>query len=105
MKTLRGVLGLAMLVALGAVGIGLLLTVLVVLDGFVIYKLWGWFAVPLFGLPALTVAAAAGLSTLVGAFQIVQSKPKETEEHAWVAAFIRPPFYLLIGYVIQRWFL
>lgn len=31
--------------------------------------LWGWFAVPLFGLPALTYAHAIGIRAIVASFQ------------------------------------
>jgi hypothetical protein len=33
--------------------------------GFVLTILWGWFAVPVFGLPALSIAAAIGLTVLL----------------------------------------
>jgi hypothetical protein len=33
--------------------------------GFVLTVLWGWFAVPVFGLPALGIAPALGLTVLL----------------------------------------
>jgi hypothetical protein len=48
---------------IGAVGLFL---AAVLARGFVLTVLWGWFAVPVFGLPALGIAPALGLTVLLG---------------------------------------
>lgn len=39
---------------------------LVALEGFVLSRLWAWFAAPTFGLPVLSVVQAAGLALVIG---------------------------------------
>lgn len=46
----------------GAVGLFL---AAILVRGFVLTVLWGWFAVPVFGLPALGIAPALGLTVLL----------------------------------------
>ena len=56
----------AVITALFAVPLALgLFVAAVVARGLVLTVLWGWFAVPVFGLPALGVASAIGLSVLL----------------------------------------
>ena len=50
----------------GAVGIFALLVISSLLRGFVLVKIWGWFIVPLFHLPVLTLLPAIGLALVVG---------------------------------------
>lgn len=92
------VLGVPMAVAFTAA--------LCLIEGFTIYKLWAWFAVPLLHAPSLGIAGAIGLSTLASAFQHPPTRVKKeySDTSAWWA-FIRYPFFLLIGYAVQRWFL
>ncbi len=52
--------------------------VLSVWEGFVLTKLWGWFLVPHFGMAALPITIAIGIS-LIAAFLTHQSKPKSNE--------------------------
>ena len=40
-----------------------------ILSGWAIAKLWGWFVVPTFHIPALTIPVAIGVSILIGYFQ------------------------------------
>lgn len=77
------------------------------LEGYAIFKLWGWFAVPLLHAPSIGIAAAIGLSTLAGAFQnppaMVKSEYRDNAAAYW--PWLRYPFFLAIGYVIQRWWM
>ncbi len=56
--------------------------------GWAVAKLWGWFVVPVFGLPALSYAAAYGLALLVTLLtyqiQLTKDDPKYT------GPFMRP---------------
>ena len=79
------------------------------LDGWVLQKLWGWFIVPVFGLPALSLAAAIGIGMTASYItHHSQVRPKETQEgKAAVASmlwelFFRPLVALGLGWVIQR---
>ncbi len=78
------------------------------LDGWVLSILWGWFAVPVFHAPILSVVPAMGISTTVGF--LTYHKPAEDSksksstyrliEGTMYAAFV-PLFALLTGYVIH----
>ncbi len=48
-----------------AVGVVGLFLAAILARGFVLTVLWGWFAVPVFGLPALGIAPALGLTVLL----------------------------------------
>lgn len=76
--------------------------------GLALSVLWGWFAVPLFGLPALTIWQAYGLVLLVRTVQSwSQSKKDEKQSEIWAKVFIAPPFicglFLLVGWFVKAW--
>jgi hypothetical protein len=72
------------------------------LYGWVLTKLWFWFAVPL-GFPQLTLMQAIGVILLVafltGQPATNRKKDKEEQMKDLTAALIRPFMYLAIGYV------
>jgi hypothetical protein len=70
---------------------------------FVITKLWEWFIIPTFAsAPDLTLAAAWGISMLVGFLTYQASKTKEGIEF-WGALVILPLSTLLVGWIVQFW--
>ena len=87
-------------------GLSILVTAgLALWDGFVLMKLWAWFIVPLFHLPALTIAAAIGLG-LIASFLTHQMRP-DNEENPLAAmanifgyGFVNAGMCLLIGWVV-----
>lgn len=59
--------------------------------------LWGWFVVPIFNVPQLTIWQAWGLSLTMGVF-----RPKTAKsETNWQAVLILPPMALAVGYIIR----
>lgn len=79
-------------------------------NGLAVLVLWAWFVVPVFGLPALSIAQAYGLALLVGLRTHRGAKAdKETDGFAMVLgrAFLGAPFIaglvLLVGYVVKIW--
>jgi hypothetical protein len=79
-----------------------LLALAATFNGWVLSILWGWFFVPILGLPALGVAQAIGISTVVGYLTHQHRKTPEGEEaeaFAYIAA--QPLFALLIGYIVK----
>jgi hypothetical protein len=70
--------------------------------GFVLSILWGWFMVPIFNVPTLSIAPAIGLSLIVGFLTV--SLPNENSENSFSYAIIYSlgfsAFSLLIGYVV-----
>jgi len=75
---------------------------LAILNGWILTILWGWFVVPIFHLPPLTIAPAMGLSLLVS----YMTKEYVNSESTWKnvsITFTRPFMVLLIGYIIKSY--
>ena len=56
----------------------LVLAIITFLDGLTISILWGWFIVPIFFLPALSLFQAAGIGLLIN-FTTAQKPPRDKE--------------------------
>lgn len=79
--------------------IAALAAVVAIYEGYVIWVLWGWFAIPL-GLPAITLAHAIGIDILISMFQPVRIQREDPPIGKYViAAIVRPMLALAIGYV------
>lgn len=84
-----------------------------VLNGYTLSTLWGWFVVPTFGAPGLSVGVASGLVLLVAFLtyqrlaQVVEEKQQKShwektfENLAWLV--LRPLVTLAMGAVIKHW--
>lgn len=95
------VVGLLTVVALAAL-IGVVGIYSVLSYGYVISVLWGWFVVPVFGLPAIGLVQAYGLA-LVGALAF-STVPKGDDDGAyWATILLRPWIVLVIGWVLTFW--
>lgn len=78
----------------------------VIWDGYVLSVLWGWFAVPAFGLPALSVPMAIGVSLVVAAMTNHRTgKEAKDDEAGFVAiltfALLKPTVALLLGWIVK----
>lgn len=102
---LKGILG--GLIAAPVVAVFyLLLLPMVLLEGWVLTKLWVWFVVPLFGLPALGVWSAAGIALVVGLLTHQDpdcESPKRDfdQSTARFIAMLYKPLAWLFGWVIK----
>jgi len=82
----------------------------IVLNGYALSVLWGWFMVPTFNLPKLTVAPAIGIAMVVGYLtQPDLGKLQEKEMDAGtkivygvIYTFSKPAFALLFGWIILQ---
>jgi len=90
-----------LLMALGLVGV---IAVLAVLNGWVVSVLWGWFIVPLFSLPTLSIVQAIGLGMVVSYMtQPINFDQEEGElTKKILTIFLRPPFVVGIGYIVLQ---
>ncbi len=91
---------------LAIVGImAVMIAILSIWRGFVLVKLWTWFVVPTFGLPALTMAPAIGFSLLVGflvyQYSAADSAAETNNKNVAFVGVIYPLIVLVIGYVVH----
>lgn len=93
----------ALLMLIGAVAFAI--SASVVLNGYVLSVLWGWFIVPVFGLPALTIPVAIGIA-LVISFLTHQLNLNDGDETGWkqlAFSFLHPLLTLLAGWIVKQW--
>jgi NADH:ubiquinone oxidoreductase subunit 6 (subunit J) len=91
-------------------GLPLILTASAIWSGYVLTHLWVWFVVPLFGLPALSLAGAIGV-TLVVSFMTFQYQRNNKDDMTpgrrfgevigWIT--LRPLLALTVGWVVKQW--
>lgn len=77
----------------------------VIIAAVVIATLWGWLAVPIFGLRALNYWQAIGIGLLIAVFQPLsgQSKSKDDKENnnSYIETVVALLVALLLGYLIK----
>ncbi len=89
---------------------GALIVIAVLLNGFAISVLWGWFLVPPFGLPELSTLQAIGIASIViylthqygSMFLLLEEyKGDQVFPFSLVITFFRPLFFISFGYIIH----
>lgn len=73
--------------------------------GYVLSIIWGWFMVPTFGLPLLSVTAAMGVALVIGYLTHAYKEP-DSETHPWKRmfyVFMRPLVVLVFGWIVKQW--
>lgn len=80
-----------------------LLVPLMLWDGLVLSKLWGWFMVSQFSLPAIGVAQSIGMAAVVWQASGRQRSPKNDDPMlpriCW--GFVSGGWLLLVGYIVK----
>lgn len=84
------------LLGCATVGVLLLCILAVLVRGLCLSILWGWLIAPVFGVPALGVASAIGLTVFLN-FLLNHKK----EEQTVADVFVAPLFALGVGWVIH----
>ena len=83
--------------------LGVAWVIAILVEGFVLKTLWGWFVTRVFGIEPISIAAAIGLALIVGFFQPRQARKFDKEELARRLA--RGVGYaiitLAVGWVVQ----
>ncbi|MDP1688621.1 MAG: hypothetical protein Q8L47_00620 [bacterium] len=71
-------------------------------NGLALKLLWGWFMVPIFGLPLISLAEAIGICLIVG-FLTSQYIPKKDEENneALIHSIASPVTAIVFGWIIH----
>lgn len=69
--------------------------------------LWGWFVVPVFGLPPITVMQAWGITLALSMLRpkINMSKSESDFPSGLLAVVIAPPLSVGFGYAIKFWWM
>ena len=98
-----------MLILLATFGFLALMAGSAALNGWVLSVLWRWFVMPTFGVAAISIPAAIGLSMVIHyiTYQPVHD-PRDTREkliEALVFLFFKPAIALSFGYVVHRFFM
>lgn len=72
--------------------------------GYVLHLLWAWFIVPAFGLPAVSIPVAIGLSLVVGFMTKSYTHDPEGEAwwKKWARMYMRPAVALLVGWIVTK---
>ena len=100
---MAGILG-ALLLVIGSVGLfSLILSFSVLVNGWALWLLWGWFMVPLLSLPSLTYFQSVGVGLVVSyaTYTYVPSK-EEDKENFFLVVIVRPLVAVLLGFVIKQ---
>ena len=82
----------------------------VMLNGLVLQRLWGWFMVGTFGLPALTIPQALGMWLVFGFIMQNEASSSNTEDKTaaeveirmWTVVIGRPLIALVFGWVVLQ---
>ena len=86
------------------VGIIVAFVVGVIFGGYTLSVLWTWFVVSAFGVAAISVPQAMGLS-LTARF-LITTHPRTKKEEPWeplFRAFAGPALVLLVGWILKHW--
>lgn len=90
----------------------ILITVSMLIGGFVMMKLYGWILVPIYGINPITVGQAIGLATFIGYTQLgitMNMKSDIDEDKSFIVIFITKlitnifmyGLILLIGWIVS----
>lgn len=97
------------LACFGLLAFGAVNTVIgAIIDGYVLVKLWSWFAVPVFGVPQISLAPAIGIGILVSFLthqNIPSQKDREISEVIGAAlgeTILYPAVVLFVGWVVSQ---
>lgn len=89
--------------------IGVVVGISSILNGWVLSILWGWFIVPTFGAPDISVVQAIGLALVVRFLTASRSieesddsiSKEEKVQKALVVAVVVPLFALFVGWIVH----
>ncbi len=93
----------------GVMGIGLAAVFSSIFNGYVLSVLWGWFMVPTFGVPELSIPAAIGIALVVSylTHQMIDCEKEEKRTFgaevtkSIIIAIVKPLFALFIGWIVN----
>lgn len=77
-----------------------------VANGWALSILWGWFIVPIFGLPELSIPAAIGIAMIVNYMTYQEpghadDRTSDDKVKAFIVLCLRPLFAVFIGFIVK----
>ena len=79
-----------------------------VFNGYVLSVTWGWFVVPTFGVPKLSIVAAIGLAMVINyiTYQEIDCDPRSETNSAKITrgvtmSIMRPSLFLFLGWIVH----
>lgn len=101
-KAIGYVIGALLVIAVAVAGAVAVVALSAIWGGYVVHVLWGWFIVPTFGAPALSIPAAIGVMLVLGAMKSAKYREADDEAGKTLAvSFIVPLLSLGAGYVVR----
>ena len=79
-----------------------LIAAIYVWSGYVLSVMWGWFIVPTFGLPALSIPTAIGVAMVAGMLAKQYIPNKDDGWKSLSRPFIGPAVTFLAGWIVTR---
>lgn len=79
-----------------------LIAISAMLRGYVLSVLWGWFIVPTFGLPGISIPIAIGIAVILSftTHQLNVARETQTTGDRVFNAVVHPLFVLFIGWIV-----
>jgi Na+(H+)/acetate symporter ActP len=90
-----------MFVLFGICAIVALMVASSIWSGYVLSILWGWFIVPTFGLPMLSIPVAIGLALIVSYLTKQMAESRVAWGYTFSMALVVPLVALCMGYVVH----
>jgi len=91
-------------IAIGSIGFfGFVLSFSVILNGWALWLLWGWFMVPSLSLPSLSLAQSIGVGMVIS-YATYTYVPRQDggDNDRLIALVAQPLIYTLLGYTVHR---
>jgi len=93
----------ALLLVIGSIGLfSLILSFSVLVNGWALWLLWGWFMVPLLSLPSLTLAQSIGVGMAVSYATYSYVPSKENDKGLFAVVIVRPLVAVLLGLIVKQ---
>lgn len=103
-----GTIGKAVVYCFAFLGVLLLMAPAILINGLAVSLLWGWFVVPTFNLPEVSILLGAGLSTVAVALRPIHLKScndgdvdNAVKWASFAAPYLAPLFLIGTGYVLK----
>jgi len=93
----------ALIIAIGSIGFfGLVLAFSVILNGWALWLLWGWFMVPSLSLPSLSLAQSIGVGMVISYATYTYVPTQDGDNGRLTLLVVHPFLYTFLGYIVHQ---